>query len=498
MFKFSLVFLTISFSLYSHLYAQSEPDQVSSHFPSACILDVSETEHPLTHKKFKKKLLKAHFKYPYIRTEEQLDATAHKEEIAMVADHVLVTLAPHETPQHFLEQLHFSGAYLERVAVKAPLYRLKLGPPSLETVPKILSDITSKHLAVTHSEPDYICAKTDLDPSPLLPNDPYYGFQYNLWKSWTLLETGSSFPGITFTSGIDAERAWGIQHTAASIIVAILDSGIRYTHEDLADNMWHNPMPVAGDLYGTNTVNNNCNPMDNEGHGTHCAGIIGAVGGNGLGITGVAWKVQLMACKFLDSSGMGTISDEVAAIEYACDHGARVLNCSFGTIIPSTIERAALEEARKRQIIVVAAAGNHHANNDDRGNFFNFPFYPAAYDLDNIVSVTSSSLFNGLSNFSNYGQKSVHLAAPGEEIYSTWFTSDNAYHTDSGTSMAAPQVTGALALMMEKFPDLSYQQLIAHLLYTTDKVPELKGKTVSGGRLNLYQALKCNPENDLF
>ncbi len=171
--------------------------------------------------------------------------------------------------------------------------------------------------------------------------------------------------------------------------------------------------------------------------------------------------------------------------------------CSFGTIIPSSVEKAAFEEARSHNIIVVVAAGNNHADNDDENaTFYNLPCYPAAYNLDNMVSVASTSLFSQLSNFSNYGAKTVHLAAPGEEIYSTWFSDDHSYHVESGTSMAAPHVTGALALMMEQFPKLSNQQLIAHLLFTTDKLPELKDKTISGGRLNLYRALKMDPEKD--
>ena len=480
------------------LQGKTSSEQVSKHFPTASVLDASETEQPLIHQKIRNKILKTNFKYPYIRTEESLDLTTAApigKEVAMVADHLLVTLAPGETPTHFLKQLDLPKASLEKVPVKAALYRLKLRTHSLDAVPAALQKIASKHLAVINSEPDYICSTTDCKNPITIPNDPLYQLQYNLWRSWTFLKTGND-SGVLFASGIDAERAWNIKNTASSIIVAIIDSGIRYTHEDLADNMWHNPDPTAGDLYGTNAVAHNGNPMDDEGHGTLCAGIIGAVGGNGLGVTGVAWNVQLMACKFLDASGMGVISDEAAVIDYACNHGARILNCSFGTILPTNVEKAALEEARDHNIIVVVAAGNNHANNDESGSFLNFPSYPASYHLDNIIAVASTSLFDELSHFSNYGARSVALAAPGEEIYSTWFENDHSYYVDSGTSMAAPHVTGALALMMEKFPNLSYRQLIDHLLCTTDKLTSLKGKTTSGGRLNLYHALKRESENE--
>ena len=484
----------------SNLKAQSSPQQPSEHFPTAHILASSEEKGTRPDQRIQKKILTTNFKYPYIRTEEKLDATTKVpigKEVAMVADHILVTLPPGEEPLHFLQQLDLLGVSLEKILVKSALYRLNLGSISLDAVPKALQTIASKHLAVINSEPDYICSTVDCKENSNLPNDPLYKFQYNLWKSWTLLETGAN-DGIPFESGIDAKRGWKIRSKAPSIVVAVVDSGIRYTHEDLADNMWHNTNPVSGDLYGTNAVAHNGDPMDDEGHGTHCAGIIGAVGDNGIGITGVAWKVQLMACKFLDASGTGVISDEVAAIDYACNHGARILNCSFGTIIPSSVEKAAFEEARSHNIIVVVAAGNNHADNDDENaNFYNLPCYPAAYKLDNMVSVASTSLFSKLSNFSNYGAKTVDLAAPGEEIYSTWFSDDHSYHVESGTSMAAPHVTGALALMMEQFPKLSNQQLIAHLLFTTDKLPELKDKTISGGRLNLYRALKMDPVNEV-
>ncbi len=484
---------------FSNLKGQSSQEEGSAHFPTAGVLACFEGDGATMDQEIRKKILITNFKYPYIRTEEKLDTTTKVpigKEVAMVADHILVTLAPGEEPLHFLQQLDLPGVSLEKVPVKAALYRLNLGSIALDAVPKALQTIASKHLSVINSEPDYICSTIDCKENSNLPNDPLYKLQYNLWKSWSLSETGAD-NGVPFASGIDAERGWKIRNEAPSIVVAVIDSGIRYTHEDLAGNMWHNPNPVSGDLYGTNAVAHNGDPMDDEGHGTHCAGIIGAVGDNGIGITGVAWKVQLMACKFLDASGTGTISDEVAAIDYACNHGARILNCSFGTIIPSAVEKAAFKEARSHQIIVVAAAGNNHADNDDEnGTFYNLPSYPAAYKLDNIVSVASTSLFSQLSNFSNYGAKTVHLAAPGEEIYSTWFSHDHSYYVDSGTSMAAPHVTGALALMMEQFSNLSYQQLIAHLLFTTDKLSELKDKTISGGVLNLYHALKWDPAED--
>ncbi|HLB33692.1 MAG TPA: S8 family peptidase [Chthoniobacterales bacterium] len=310
-----------------------------------------------------------------------------------------------------------------------------------------------------------------------LPNDP------NITMQWGIFQQDDD---LAFTKephyGMGAMNAWRLRTSAASIIVAIIDSGIRYTHEDLKDNMWHNPSPTNEDIYGWNASANNGDPMDDSGHGTHCAGTIGAVGNNGIGISGVAWKVQLMACKLFDSHGNGTTDDAIACIDYARNHGARIINASWTQPEASQCLLDAITRARDEGIILVTASGNNSRNNDI------FPIYPACYPLDNIITVTATARTGDLAYFSNYGPQSVLLTAPGMNIYSTYFTNDSSYITLSGTSMAAPYVTGALALLAAQFPNQSYSTLIAQLLATTDLDPKLS-KKVKTGRLNLARAL---------
>jgi subtilisin family serine protease len=297
--------------------------------------------------------------------------------------------------------------------------------------------------------------------------------------------------------------------------VAIIDTGIRYTHQDLKGNMWINPDSTAPDRYGTNAVAGTSDPMDDYGHGTHCAGIIGATG---VELQGVAPQVQLMACKYMDNRGKGLLSDEIACLRYAVDHGATVLNCSYGTELGfskdgfsistpfslfSKAEYDTMKYVGEKGGVIAIAAGNKASSNDK------IAVYPASYSvtqsyvvikwdyrvlrtaraLNNVISVAATDDQDNLATFSNYGAESVSIAAPGSSILSTWNYSDEAYTFDSGTSMAAPHVAGALALMQAQFPGRSNQELIAHLLETADATPSLKGKTRSG-RLNLLKALR--------
>lgn len=238
--------------------------------------------------------------------------------------------------------------------------------------------------------------------------------------------------------------------------------------------------------------------MDDQGHGTHCAGTIGATGNNGIGLAGVAWGVRLMALKFLSSTGSGTDSDAVICIDYARLKGAKILSCSWGGGGAGASLQAAIERARTAGILMVAAAGNDSTNNDLN------PSYPASYPHDNIISVAATSSTDALSSFSNFGATSVDLGAPGSNIYSTVSTSDTAYATYSGTSMATPHVSGALALLLAQYPTDSYTSLISRLLNGTDLIPALAGKA-RAGRLNLAKSLTgtnsppaIRPVNDNF
>ena len=330
----------------------------------------------------------------------------------------------------------------------------------------------------------------------VVPNDP--DFQYQ----WNLNNTGQD--GGTPGADIKAEAGWALQETAGSVIVAVIDSGIRVTHEDLAANIWKNPSPgsdgYTGDVNGINatfpqTEPGNGNPNDDFFHGTMVAGIIGAVGNNSTGVAGVAWSVQLMPLKFIAADGFGSGSGEIACIDYAIAHGAQIINGSFGGDQPSEAEFYAIEQAREAGIIVVVAAGNDSINADTGYD------YPAGYLLDNIVTVAATTNTDALSSYSNFGPGTVDLAAPGDNIATTFNSSDSAYASGSGTSFAAPHVAGTLALLKAHFPSDSYRQLINRVLSAADPLPGLSGRVQTGGRLDLAAALGTTsnaPFNDNF
>lgn len=499
-----------SSALSAPLYAPS-PEELKK-FPGARVVEALEIDEAEQGKKRRMRVLETHFKYPYIRTEEIVDSASgallHRSE--MVATHFLVRLPQEEDPEHFLNQLGPNAIALERVTLKEPLYQVKLTSSSLIGFTQVSEEIKRKYLSRLYQEPDFLVHAS------MIPNNPLYSQQWYLWKNCSHIN-GVGDTRI-FSSGIDACGAWDQRTSAASVIVAVIDTGIRYTHEDLAANIWHEEDPLYGTLYGWNFSVpfqdlKETDPMDGFGHGTACAGIIGATGNSNLGITGIAWNVKLMALKFLDDQGNGDVSDAIQAIDFACDHGAQILNCSWGYVTQdarfnnlisgdhlSALEMA-LSRARDRGVIVVAAAGNEGKNNDEN------PEYPANYSLDNIISVGATTEDNRYASFSNYGPKSVHLAAPGEEIFSTWARNDHDYITPQtreailggtpsdlaqqpkGTSLSVPQVVGALALLKSQFPTWSHQQLRERLMSTCDKNEALEGKVIAG-KLNIARALQ--------
>lgn len=354
--------------------------------------------------------------------------------------------------------------------------------PSGTSVPDAIRACRQEAL-VAFAEPDYTVMAHQLSDDPAVNNG----------AQWHLNNLGTAGGGNE--AGIRAAEAWDLLHDAEEVIVALVDSGIRYTHEDLAANMWRNPGEIPGngkdddrngwvdDVFGINAVGGNGDPMDTIGHGTHTAGIVGAVGNNGTGGSGVAWKVRLMACKFLDSAGEGSTSDAIRCMDYARTKGAKIINCSWGGTAASSALSSAIERLRQAGIVVVASSGNDGADNDTS------PQYPANDSHDNVIAVAATTASDRLASFSNFGSTRVDLGAPGLAIYSTWASSDSSYSTQSGTSMSAPMVSGALALLRARFPSETPAQLIDRLLSTTDPIPALTGKTLSGGRLNLRRAL---------
>ena len=329
---------------------------------------------------------------------------------------------------------------------------------------------------VRYAEKDHIVH------AQLEPNDPY--FQNG--TCWQLMNAGQS--GGVVGADIDATDAWNTITSAGGVIVAVVDSGIRYTHQDLAPNMWHNPQEnndgYTGDLYGINAITGSGNPSDDYGHGTHVAGIIGAVGNNGVGVVGVCWSVQLMALKFIDSQGNGTVSDAITCIDYAVSHYASVINFSWGD--PSWNSQAlydAIEAAGNAGVIFTAACGNLGQNTDY------YPYYPASYQLANLISVAATTRADQLASYSSYGPSTVSLGAPGDGIYSCWNSSDSSYQTLAGTSMAAPLVAGACALLWAEYPYETYSDIIHRIMWNVTQIPALAGKCVSNGRLNLSAAM---------
>ncbi len=307
----------------------------------------------------------------------------------------------------------------------------------------------------------------------------------------------SSWSDLWGMKKIKAPEAWNLRTDASSVIVGVMDSGIKYDHPDLAGNMWQNPSQgsvdgFTNDRYGISCYagNKTGNPMDTDadGHGTHVAGTIGAVGNNGRGVVGVAWKVKLMGLKISNGVSLtGYVSDLITVVNYARAKGVNVINCSWGWTGSSNASfGTALQNLRNAGIIVVCAAGNEGLNNDST------PLYPASYDLDNVVSVASTSSSDAMSSFSNYGATSVDIAAPGETILSCFVNlvaGADTYVAYSGTSMAAPHVTGALALLKAQYPNETYLQLIQRLYAGVDKISALSGKVKTGGRLNVLKAL---------
>lgn len=341
---------------------------------------------------------------------------------------------------------------------------------------------------VEYAEPDFVVRAL------AEPNDP----RFQDGTLWNLRNSGQS--GGVSGADVRAAEAWNTRTTAETVIVAVVDTGVRYTHEDLAENLWKNPGEIPGngvdddrngyidDVHGINAIKKDGDPMDDHGHGSHVAGIIGAVGNNQLGVVGVAWKVKLMACKFINPQGDGDISDAIACIEYARRNGAQIINGSWGgPAFNSQALRDAIASARVNGIIFVAAAGNSQ-NDNDAGN----AVYPGSFDLDNIISVLATSRRDELAFFSNWGATTVDLGAPGLDVFSCWNSSDNAYQYFLGSSMAAAHVSGACALAKTQFSGESYGQIINRILAGAEPVPALAGRCVTGGRLNLKNVLAGN------
>ncbi|MDJ0546918.1 MAG: S8 family peptidase, partial [Microcystis sp. M53601_WE4] len=349
---------------------------------------------------------------------------------------------------------------------------------------KILKQYRS-HPIFEYIEPDYIRTVGAFTPQATFPNDPSFN------QLWGLHNTGQS--AGTPDADIDAPEAWDIQTGNPNLVIGVIDTGVDYNHQDLVGNIWTNPGEIAGDgidndgngyiddIRGWDFAYNDNNPSDVYGHGTHVSGTIAGKGNNGVGVTGVAWNAKIMPLKFLNDQGSGSTSNAILAINYATAKGVKLTNNSWGGGGYSQALYDAINAAGQAGALFIAAAGNDAKNTDTS------PSYPASYNLANIISVASTTRTDALSSFSNYGLTSVDLGAPGSEIYS--LAPGGGYATLSGTSMASPHVAGAAALLWSQNPTWTAQQVKNALMNTGEPIAALAGKTVSGKRLNVFNAL---------
>ena len=306
---------------------------------------------------------------------------------------------------------------------------------------------------------------------------------------WGMHNVGQK--GGKVDADIDAPEAWKLQTGSGNTFkIAVIDTGVDYNHPDLKANMWTNPGEIAGDgidndgngviddVHGFNAFANSGNPMDGHGHGTHCAGTIGAVGNNELGVVGASHNAQIMAVKIFDDKGSTNTAAILRGIEYTTKMGARITSNSWGGGPASEAQKEAFAASPALHIM---AAGNNGRDNDKTANF------PSNYELPNIIAVAASDRNDKKASFSNFGATQVDIAAPGKDIYSC--APGGGYQFMSGTSMATPLTSGVAGLVGSQFPDASALEMKAHILNGADKLENWKGIVVDGNRLNAYGAL---------
>ncbi len=389
------------------------------------------------------------------------------------------------------EQLHqLTGAkVIKNIEAVSGLQHLYVGNRDLQ---EVISYYEAQPW-VEYAEPNFIYTMDEprfLEEGRQLPNDPLFS------QLWGLHNTGqkdaNGNDGFE-DADIDAPEAWETTQGSKDVLVGVIDTGIDYTQEDLAANMWTNAGEIPDnkidddnngfidDIHGWDFSNSDNDPMDDHSHGTHLAGTIGAIGNNEKGVIGVSPNVRLMALKFLGAGGSGTLADAVSAIDYAVTMKAQVLNNSWGGGGYSQSLADVIKKANKNNVLFVAAAGNDSANNDVAKH------YPSSYDHPNVLAVAATNNQDALARFSNYGLKSVHVSAPGEDILSS--VPGNQYKTMSGTSMATPHVVGVAALLLSLDPALTHVALKDRIMNTSDEILSIRRKVASSGRLNAFNAV---------
>lgn len=437
------------------------------------------------------RLLRTDFHYPLVRVEERifLDEENQRVEIldqeGVVGSHVLVRRAPSVSPQAFVARAERAGYPVQREMRSEGLYRLSIPAQTVGDLPEALAVLDGWTADLAYAEADAIVF---LQEDPVEPDDP----AYLAGLLWGLQNTGQN--GGTAGKDINAPHGWGVRTDTGNVVIGVVDSGIEFEHEDLLDNMWINPDAGApqATVHGYDAISGGVQaPLDQNRHGTHVAGTIGAVGDNDRGMAGVAWETRLMALKFVGQSSAGTISDAVDAIDFGIENGATVLNNSWGGSRFSQTLFDAVERAYQADVLFLAAAGNNGSQ---------AILYPAVLPLPNVVAVASYDRNGRRSNFSNFSVSRVHIAAPGDAIHSTSVDPNDSsvkdrYETLSGTSMATPHVSGVIALMRAQFPSESTLQITNRLLAAAD-TSIMENEVIAGGA-DLVASLTGEPVGPL-
>jgi len=463
---------------------------VEHHYPDARIVDRFRVESPVPGEWRRVTVLRADLKHPLVRVEDRFERSRPRAEpelarsVAMAAEHLVARPPEGRSAAWASARLSRAGFVVERV--------LPLSGRLIVSVPHVAGEDRLRRAEArlnatlegrARAEPDLIYYPSGSADDPAFQNG----------AQWGLRNTGQN--GGSPGADISAVAAWDIRSDASDVVVAVVDTGARLTHEDLEANLWTNPDEVPGngvdddgngvvdDVHGFDAIAGSGRPADEDGHGTHVAGTIGARGDNATGVAGVAWRARLMPIRFLGPDG-GFLSDAIEGLAYAREEGAAIVNNSWASGGFSSGLRDAIERLAGEDILFVAAAGNDGSDNDAR------PSYPASYTVDNVIAVASSDRDDRLSEFSNFGGTSVDLAAPGASIRSTFASGDASYASLSGTSMATPHVSGAAAVLRAEFPDAPFGEIKGRLLDNVDPAPAFAGETASGGRLNLDAALR--------
>ncbi len=438
-----------------------------------------------------------------------LDQPAHSDiskYSALLAEHervpgeVIVKLSPTGKAGLRTQSLHslfdssrFGISSIEKFETNDSYYLVKL---SNDVQTAEFLDVTNDNSGVEFAEPNYVMKALGMEDPEVLPNEADFN------KLWGLKNTGQKDAGGAdgvVGADIGATKAWTLTTGNKAIVVGVIDTGVDYTHPDLAENIYRNP-GENGDGKESNGIDDDANgfvddhvgwnfagvstnnPMDDNEHGTHVSGTIAGRGNNGLGVVGVNWEGSILPIKFLTGSGSGTLADAVKSIQYATLMNVHMTNNSWGGGGFTQSMFDAIKAAKDKGQLFIAAAGNDGRNADSRPN------YPAGYQLENVIAVAATTNQDTLASFSTYGKRMVHIAAPGHRIYSS--VPNGGYDTFSGTSMATPHVAGAAALLWGTDTSMTYDVVKDRLLRSRDYVGGLSRRIASSGRLNVNNAIR--------